>query len=106
VAVGPVEEFPLDMPKLVNATFTKQNGWVVQDQELSVFVSTADGTDFVAMSDKCTHLACRVRYVEEIDEAAGPGFFCPCHNGVFDASGGIVAGPIPRPLDRMAVIVP
>ena len=79
----------------------KQQGWVVEEQELSVFVSTEDGTEFVAMSDKCTHLGCRVRYVDEIDEAAGPGFFCPCHNGVFDSDGGIVAGPIPRPLDRL-----
>ncbi len=101
VPVGPIEEFPLDRPKLVNATVSKQRGWVVEEQELSVFVSTADGSDFVAMSDKCTHLACRVRYVEEIEEADGPGFFCPCHNGIFDADGGIVGGPIPRPLDRL-----
>ena len=101
VPVGAVEEFPLDLPKLVNASVTRQNGWVVEAQELSVFVSTPDGIEFTAMSDRCTHLACRVRYVDEIEEAGGPGFFCPCHNGVFDADGGIVAGPIPRPLDRL-----
>jgi Rieske Fe-S protein len=101
VTLGSVDEFPLDVPKLVNATVTKQSGWVVEPQELSVFVSTADGTDFTAMSDRCTHLACRVRYVEQIAETEGPGFFCPCHNGIFDASGGTVAGPVPRPLDRL-----
>lgn len=101
VSVGEIEEFPLDMPKLVNATVTKQSGWVVEERELSVFVSTSDGADFVAMSDRCTHLGCRVRYVEEIEEAGGPGFFCPCHNGIFGADGGIVAGPIPTPLGRL-----
>jgi len=101
VPLGAVEEFPLEKPRLMSATVAKQQGWVIEEQELSVFVSTEDGVDFVAMSDRCTHLGCRVRYVDEIDEAAGPGFFCPCHNGVFDAEGGIVAGPIPTPLDRL-----
>ncbi len=101
VSLGTIDEFPLRKPRLISATVAKQQGWVVEEQEVSVFVSTEDGTDFVAMSDKCTHLGCRVRYVDEIDEAAGPGFFCPCHNGVFDAAGGVVAGPIPAPLSRL-----
>lgn len=100
VPLGPADEFPLNEPQLVNTTVAKQRGWVVEQQELSVFVSTSDGSEFVALSDRCTHLACRVRFVEEMEETAKPGFFCPCHNGVFDASGGIVAGPIPRPLDQ------
>ncbi|MCP4308689.1 MAG: Rieske (2Fe-2S) protein [bacterium] len=100
VPVGSVDEIPLNQPTLFNTTVAKQRGWVVEQQELSVFVSTQDGTDFVALSDRCTHLACRVRFVDEMEQTAKPGFFCPCHNGVFDASGEIVAGPIPRPLDR------
>ena len=100
VPLGPVDGFPLGQPKLVNTTIAKQRGWVIEQQELSVFVSTKDGADFVALSDRCTHLACRVRLVAETEESAEPGFFCPCHNGVFNAGGGIVAGPIPRPLDR------
>lgn len=100
VPVGPVEGIPLNQPTLINTTVAKQQGWVVEQQELSVFVSTKDGSDFVALSDRCTHLACRVRFVAETEQTSQPGFFCPCHNGVFDASGEIVAGPIPRPLDR------
>jgi Rieske Fe-S protein len=101
VSLGAVDDFPLEKPRLISATVAKQQGWVVEEQEISVLVSTEDGAEFVAMSDKCTHLGCRVRYVDEIDEAGGPGFFCPCHDGVFDSGGGIVAGPIPRPLDRL-----
>ena len=99
--VGAVDDFPLNQPTLINTTVAKQRGWVVEQQELSAFVSTKDGSDFVALSDRCTHLACRVRFVEETEQTSQPGFFCPCHNGVFDAGGGIVAGPIPRPLDRL-----
>ncbi len=100
VAMGPVAEFPLNQPTLINTTVAKQQGWVVEEQELSAFVTTADGDEFVALSDRCTHLACRVRFVDETEQTSKPGFFCPCHNGVFDADGEILAGPIPRPLDR------
>lgn len=100
VPVGPVENIPLGEPKLINTAVAKQQGWVVEQQELSVFVSTEDGSEFVALSDRCTHLACRVRFVTETEPSGEPGFFCPCHNGVFAADGEVVAGPIPRPLDR------
>ncbi len=100
VPVGPTDAIPLNQPTLINTTVAKQRGWVVEQQELSVFVSTTDGAEFVALSDRCTHLACRVRFVEEAEATGAPGYFCPCHNGFFDASGGIVTGPIPRPLDR------
>ena len=101
VSLGSVDEFPLEKPRLINATVATQQGWAIEEKELSVFVKTDDGAEFVAMSDRCTHLGCRVRYVEFIEEAEGPGFFCPCHNGIFDVNGGVVAGPVPRPLDRL-----
>jgi Rieske Fe-S protein len=52
------------------------------------------------MSNICTHLSCRVRWVAERGQ-----FFCPCHNGVFDKEGLVVSGPPPRPLDRYEVKV-
>jgi Rieske Fe-S protein len=52
------------------------------------------------MSNICTHLGCRVRWIADQES-----FFCPCHNGVFDAQGSVVSGPPPRPLDRYEVKV-
>ena len=43
--------------------------------------------DFVAMSTRCMHLGCPVRYVE-----ASARFICPCHGGVYDFRGGVPAG--------------
>jgi Rieske Fe-S protein len=63
-------------------------------------VYTENGRDFIAMSNICTHLGCRVRWVAERQE-----FFCPCHNGVYDKLGNVVSGPPPKPLDRYAVKV-
>ena len=47
---------------------------------------TAD--QFVALSSVCPHLGCAVHW-----EAQNDRFFCPCHNGAFDASGKATEGP-------------
>lgn len=51
-----------------------------------------------AFSTVCTHLGCKVSWND-----SRQAFICPCHNGIFDASGKVVAGPPPRPLDEFAV---
>ena len=51
--------------------------------------------DFVAISTRCMHLGCPVRYVE-----ASQRFICPCHGGTYDIEGKVAGGPPVRPLDR------
>jgi menaquinol-cytochrome c reductase iron-sulfur subunit len=53
------------------------------------------GTPYIAISSRCAHLGCPVRWV-----AAAERFLCPCHGGVYDLLGRRVSGPPPRPLDR------
>ena len=50
---------------------------------------------FIALSDRCMHLGCPVRYV-----SAAERFICPCHGGVYDFRGMVGGGPPVRPLDR------
>ena len=50
---------------------------------------------FIAISTRCMHLGCPVRYV-----AAAERFVCPCHGGVYDFQGKVDGGPPVRPLDR------
>jgi menaquinol-cytochrome c reductase iron-sulfur subunit len=50
---------------------------------------------FVALSSRCMHLGCPVRFTP----AAGR-FICPCHGGVYDFRGIRTGGPPVRPLDR------
>jgi menaquinol-cytochrome c reductase iron-sulfur subunit len=50
---------------------------------------------FVALSSRCMHLGCPVRYVP-----AAERFICPCHGGVYDFRGMVAGGPPVRPLDR------
>ena len=61
-----------------------------------LLVRTSD-TEFLAFSQKCTHLSCAV--IPRPEEGI---FFCPCHEGRFDLrSGAPTAGPPRRPLPRI-----
>jgi Rieske Fe-S protein len=50
---------------------------------------------FVAISSRCMHLGCPVRWVQ-----AAERFICPCHGGVYGFAGQVDGGPPVRPLDR------
>jgi menaquinol-cytochrome c reductase iron-sulfur subunit len=50
---------------------------------------------YVAISTRCAHLGCPVRYIQ-----ASQKFVCPCHGGVYDSQGKVQGGPPVRPLDR------
>jgi menaquinol-cytochrome c reductase iron-sulfur subunit len=50
---------------------------------------------YIALSSRCMHLGCPVRYV-----SAAERFICPCHGGVYNYRGIPVGGPPVRPLDR------
>lgn len=56
--------------------------------------------EVVAISNRCVHVGCPVRYV-----AAAQSFVCPCHGGVYNFRGIRVGGPPPRPLDRFYTLI-
>ena len=95
IRLGAVGKVEFNSPTLFKATIQNQTGWINSQEEISVYVLTGDGQTYIAMSNVCTHLGCRVRWVSDQDK-----FFCPCHNGVFAKDGSVVSGPPPRPLDR------
>lgn len=100
IPLGSTSKVELGTPTLFKANVERQTGWITNQEEVSVYLLTEDGRDFVAMSNICTHLGCRVRWIAEQGQ-----FFCPCHNAVFDKEGSVVEGPPPRPLDRFEVRV-
>ena len=51
--------------------------------------------EYIAMSTRCAHVGCPVRFVE-----ASGNFICPCHGGVYGFLGERIGGPPVRPLDR------
>jgi Rieske Fe-S protein len=58
------------------------------------------GYPYVAISTRCMHLGCPVRYVQ-----ASARFICPCHGGVYELDGSVAGGPPVRPLDRFVTRV-
>jgi Rieske Fe-S protein len=95
VRVSSLSNIELGTPTLFKPKVTLQNGWIEEEDEVGVYVLTEDGRSYHALSNICTHLGCRVRWIGESEQ-----FFSPCHNGVFDKHGYVVSGPPPRPLDE------
>jgi Rieske Fe-S protein len=103
--VGAPDEFPTDsyVPRVVQVVqgvgeIGKSTAYVRarnDDPEIDPPDSFPDGVPFVALSTRCMHLGCPVRYVD-----AAKRFICPCHGGVYDFAGKHSGGPPVRPLDR------
>lgn len=93
VSAGPLENYPIGLPTLFSFTRSKINGWEKTVSSYGVYIYRETNDLVKAYSNICTHLACRVNWIE--DEEI---FFCPCHDGGFNIDGEVVAGPPPRPL--------
>jgi Rieske Fe-S protein len=100
LTLGPVSKVELGSPTLFKTTIERQTGWISNQEEITAYILTENGRDFVAFSNICSHLGCRVRWIEDQEQ-----FFCPCHNGVFAKDGAVLEGPPPRPLDQFEVRV-
>ncbi len=100
LSLGAINKVKFGEPTLFKFNVQVKTGWIVDDNEISVYVYTENGRDYIALSNICTHLGCRVRWIAEKEE-----FFCPCHNGIFDKEGNVVSGPPPKPLTRYEIKV-
>jgi len=94
IPLGPLENYPIGVPTLFSFTRTKVNGWERTVNSYGVFVIRKSEQEATVLSNKCTHLSCRVNWIE-----ADQHFFCPCHDAQFGIDGEVLGGPPPRPLD-------
>jgi menaquinol-cytochrome c reductase iron-sulfur subunit len=101
-SVGPIEMFPDNnyIPTVITLTpgiGEAGKGTVyVRKRNPALDTDKADlHTQFIAITSRCAHLGCPVRWVD-----AAERFICPCHGGVYDLLGRRVGGPPVRPLDR------
>jgi len=66
------------------------------EKDRCIMVRTTDD-QYVAYSQKCTHLSCAVYYSQEEKRLE-----CPCHEGFFSIKdGSVLQGPPPRPLPKV-----
>jgi Rieske Fe-S protein len=67
-------------------------------QDHCIMVRTSED-EYVAYSQKCTHLSCAVYYSAKNDRLE-----CPCHQGFFSIKdGSVLQGPPPRPLPQITL---
>jgi menaquinol-cytochrome c reductase iron-sulfur subunit len=100
--IGAPDDFPDEeyIPKVITETegigIIGQTTIYVRKRNDEIDTEPADEyNQFIALSTRCMHLGCPVRYV-----AASERFICPCHGGVYDKTGKVDGGPPVRPLDR------
>ncbi len=67
---------------------------VIEISAAKSYLTKVDGS-VLAISEKCTHLGCRVPFCDSSGQ-----FECPCHGSVFNRAGEYRSGPAPRGLDR------
>ena len=89
---GSLDALNENEPTPVTIRVARQDGYTQTVERQVVFlVKSGDGVK--ALSSTCTHLGCRVSW-----DAQAKQLKCPCHGGVYDRTGAVVAGPPPAPL--------
>ncbi len=79
-------------PTPVTVRVARQDGYT-QTIERQVVFLVKSGDSVSALSSTCTHLGCRVSWDKDAQQLK-----CPCHGGVYDRTGAVIAGPPPAPL--------
>jgi Rieske Fe-S protein len=98
ISLGPVDDFPVDETRY--STFDNPLGqpWDGMVAHVGVYVRN-EGQDegqndrFLVLAANCAHLGCPVSWFPQSGL-----FMCPCHGGVYYASGERASGPPPRSL--------
>ncbi|MCL4559932.1 MAG: Rieske (2Fe-2S) protein [Chloroflexi bacterium] len=98
--VGAVDKFPIGSTTDVSFVDANPLSWSGVTANSAAWLRRDSETQFTAFSVNCTHLGCPVRWV-----AGSQLFMCPCHGGVYNKNGEVVAGPPPLPLPRYPVRV-
>jgi len=96
--IGRIQDFQSREPVKADYRSVKKDGWLTTETKATVYVIKEGPHSFTALSSVCTHLGCLVQWSPEKQQ-----FLCPCHGGVYDARGKVVAGPPPQALPQLQV---
>jgi len=96
VNVGEVRRLSVSQPQELEMVVTRSDGWRTITTVKSLWAYRTSATEVVAYASMCPHLGCAYAW-----NTASGRFICPCHDSVFALDGHVLAGPAPRPLDRL-----
>ena len=92
-------DLPADRPASAVIADRVADGWYESRSQTVVYIDR-DGEGYRALLSTCSHLGCKVNW-----DDGSKQFRCPCHGGVYDREGRVLAGPPPRQLERLQVRV-
>ena len=95
---GTVSDLPVGEPVQRDLPMTITDGYREIAAMKGVWALRRDNGEVTVYSPICTHLGCGFRW-----DGPERKFKCPCHGSVYNADGKVIAGPAPRPLDRLPV---
>jgi Rieske Fe-S protein len=89
-------------PEEVVVERTVEDGYMRRrmKERFAVIPDVKAASGLAALSTTCTHLGCGVSW-----NGARKAFLCPCHGGEYGPGGEVLAGPPPRPLTRLPLVV-
>jgi menaquinol-cytochrome c reductase iron-sulfur subunit len=98
VPLGPVGDFPPDETRLVTFDNPIRQPWDGMAAHIGVYVrhqseESNERGRFLVLAANCAHLGCPVSWFPQSGL-----FMCPCHGGVYYATGERASGPPPRGL--------
>jgi len=80
----------LDLSTAANNALNTVGGYVNSG---NIIIIRTSSTDYVALSNVCTHQGCTVSY-----SSSAKKLVCPCHGAQFSTSGSVLQGPASRAL--------
>ncbi len=95
IAITDISKIKSGEPSKITYKHARKDAWMTSETRRTVFVLLS-GKDLTVWSNRCTHLGCAVDWSTSSNQ-----FTCPCHGGIFDKDGNVVAGPPPAPLTRL-----
>jgi Rieske Fe-S protein len=96
IRAGSLGELTANVPVPRVLAVPRADGWYRGRSRETVFLVWNGARDVRVFSATCTHLGCQVLW-----DSGSKHFKCPCHGGVYAATGEVVDGPPPRPLDTI-----
>jgi len=100
VKLGALDSFSLDVTRMVTFDSPLSQPWDGKTAHTGVYVRYLGPDDkqqpqFLVLAVNCAHLGCPVTWFPQSEL-----FMCPCHGGVYYATGERASGPPPRGLFR------
>ncbi len=93
IRAGTLGELTANVPVPRVLAVPRPDGWYRARSRETVFLVWNGAREVKVFSATCTHLGCQVLW-----DAKSKHFKCPCHGGVYAATGEVLDGPPPRPL--------